>query len=451
MTPTVRLAAFIAGIGIAGLVLPFGVVCALWIGLVVLALIDGRSVSGSTEAVRSVPALARGIASPMRIELADSAAVRQARRITIRQPQPPDVTVKPSMGEGRVLEMTITARRRGVHMLPPVGVRLEGPLGLAGVVHLVSVSDTVTVHPDLPTAHRLALAARRGLLQTEGRSRGPLGLGTEFESVRDYRPDDDVRRINWLATARTGRAMSTVYRQDDDRDLILLVDTGRLTAASFAGLEGDGSGHSLSVTPGGTAIDAPVFRAPLDLGAMTRLDALFDAVAALALVADEVGDRVAMLAYDYEEHVRLMPQRRGGRGVVQAALALEPRPMDSDHDIAVQRLPATRRSIVVLATELLDEPNSGSLVGAVARLQSAHDVLVVTSVDPAVESAATGGHLSLRAAAGQLLADQASLVGRLRSTGASVITAQPRDLATISTRAYLSQRSGARRQRTRKA
>ena len=63
------------------------------------------------------------------------------------------------------------------------------------------------VYPDLPAARRLALAVRQGRFREQGRlTRGPLGLGTDFESIRDYAPDDDVRQINWRATDRARAA-----------------------------------------------------------------------------------------------------------------------------------------------------------------------------------------------------------------------------------------------------
>ena len=56
----------------------------------------------------------------------------------------------------------------------------------------------VLVYPDVFAAQRVVVALRRGRFRDPGlRTRGPLGLGTEFESVRDYLPDDDVRQINW--------------------------------------------------------------------------------------------------------------------------------------------------------------------------------------------------------------------------------------------------------------
>lgn len=433
VTPTLRLAVVIAAIGAVGLVAPFGVVSTLWIMAIAAAWLDGRLVRQTPTIERTVPALARNYPAPLRIRVVPSPSSLRARTITLRQPLPPDITVSPSTGSGDELNATITSRRRGVHALPNVAVRLEGPLGLMAVIHEIASPLAVTVHPDLPTAHRLAMSARRGTLQTEGRSRGPLGIGTEFEAVREYRPDDDVRQINWLATARTGRAMSTVYRQEDDRDLLIAVDTGRLTAGSFAGLDADDERSSA-------------------LAATTRLDVLFDAVTALALVADEIGDRVGFLAYDSEERVRLRPQRRGGEGVVNAALSLEPRPVDTDHGLLAQRLPSARRSIVVVVVDLLDEANAGSLVSSIARLEATHDVVVAAPFDPAIDAAINNAEdPALRDAAADFLADRTALVRRLEATGAQVVSADPQRIAAAATRAYVSRRSGARPRRQTRA
>src|SRR5437764_1031252 len=82
----------------------------------------------------------------------------------------------------------------------------------------------------------LALAVRQGRFRDAGqRSRGPLGLGLEFESVRDYLPDDDIRQVNWRATARLGRPMSNQHRVEQDRDVLCVVDAGRLMGAPLEG------------------------------------------------------------------------------------------------------------------------------------------------------------------------------------------------------------------------
>ena len=150
------------------------------------------------------------------------------------------------------------------------------------------------VFPDLRTARRLALAVARGRFRDQGATaRGPLGLGTEFELIRDYEPDDDIRQVNWRATARLGRPMSNQYRLEQDRDLLLLLDAGRLSAA------------------------------PLGQPSTTVLDAGLDAAAALAFVADELGDRTGAVAFDDEVRDRApaAPRRRPAR----RARAVRPR------------------------------------------------------------------------------------------------------------------------------
>src|SRR5919106_1721100 len=74
-------------------------------------------------------------------------------------------------------------------------------------------------------------ASRGRSASPPGSGRGPLGLGTEFESVREYSPDDDIRQVNWLATARLARPMSNEFRLEQDRDVVAVIDAGRLMAS----------------------------------------------------------------------------------------------------------------------------------------------------------------------------------------------------------------------------
>ena len=150
----------------------------------------------------------------------------------------------------------------------------------------------------------MALARRSARSAEEGRTRARLGLGTEFETVREYSPDDDVRQINWMATSRVGRPMSNQYRVDENRDLLCMVDGGRLMAAPLAG--------------------------------GTRLDVALDAVAALAVAADDAGDRVGAMAFDSAVRRVLAPRRRGAEAVVRALYDLEPVTEESAYEQAFQ-------------------------------------------------------------------------------------------------------------------
>ncbi|TML60506.1 MAG: DUF58 domain-containing protein [Actinobacteria bacterium] len=304
MSPTPRAALLLGAIALATLVVPIGVAAiafAIAVGAVVL---DALAVRRPPEVERDVPRLlSRGVPGPLRLEL----ETRPPGGARVRQPALPDVTVDPAESDRR-LDALVVGRRRGRHVLPRPAVRLEGPLGLGCRHHRVGEDAEVLVYPDLVTAFRLAVAVRRGRFRDPGNlPRGPLGLGTEFESVRDYLPDDDVRQVNWRATARLGRPMSNQYRLERERDVVCVLDCGRLMAAP--------------------------------LGDLTRLDATVDAATAVAAVADEVGDRCGLIAFDGELRRRVPPARRNAKPLVRALFDLEPAPVESDYELGPHRPP----------------------------------------------------------------------------------------------------------------
>ena len=240
--------------------------------------------------------LARGVPARLtvRAESAPAVAVR------LRQAVPPGMRLEPQEADAE-LDATLVPRLRGRHELPAVGTRSTGPLGLAAWHHAPGPPAAVSVFPDLLAARRLALSVRQGRFRDQGISaRGPLGLGTEFELVRDYLPDDDIRQVNWRATARLGRPMSNQYRTEQDRDVVLVLDAGRLSAAPLPAA-------------------APGHVAP------TVLDACLDALTAVALVADEVGDRCGAIAFDHEVRAAIKPGRAQGAAVVRALFDLQSR------------------------------------------------------------------------------------------------------------------------------
>ena len=125
----------------------------------------------------------------------------------------------------------IVPMRRGRHSSGRALRERRARSGLARWHHRAGAPAELLVYPDLPMARRLALRLRQGRAAPAGRlRRGPLGLGTDFESIRDYSPDDDIRQVNWRASARLGRPMSNQYRVEQDRDVVCLLDSGRLMA-----------------------------------------------------------------------------------------------------------------------------------------------------------------------------------------------------------------------------
>jgi uncharacterized protein (DUF58 family) len=414
MSPTPRAAYALGLLAIVAVLVPVPLSLVLAALLVVAISADALVARRPLRLLRAAPrVVARGV--PSRLAVVPEGDART--RITLRQANAPDLTVEPPVGTTR-LESELTARRRGQHELPAAAARRTGPLGLAAWNFRGDEAALVLAYPDVPAARRLVIALRRGRFREPGRrTRGPLGLGTDFESVREYLPDDDVRQINWLATARLGRPMSNQYRVEQDRDVVCVVDAGRLMAAP--------------------------------IGDLTRLDAAVDAVTAVALVADEVGDRCGVIAFDSEIRRRITTRRGGGRAVVQGILDIEPRLVDSDYDLAFRAASGGKRGLVVVFTDLVDEAAARSLLAAVPVLVRRHAVIIASAADPDLQHAVVREPASTRDVFGKAIAldvleARTRVVARLRGAGAVVLEATPARLGEACVGAYLRLKSRAR-------
>ncbi len=421
MSPAPRAAYALAAVALSAVVVPLALAALAAVALVAAVAVDARAARRRPTVRRRLPAVvARGVPSALEIDIPGA----DSRRTRLRQAAPPALLVVPAESD-QAIDSAITPLRRGRHELPPVAARTEGPLGLGRWHHRAEGAAEVLVYPDVPGARRLALAVRRGRYREAGlHGRGPMGLGTEFELVRDYLPDDDVRQINWRATARLGRPMSNQYRIEQDRDVMCVVDAGRLMLAPT---EAAGKG-------------AP---------AANRLDAAMDAVAAVGLVADEVGDRCGALAFDDEVRRLLRPRRAGGIAAVRALFDVEARPVDSDYELAFRQVEGAKRALVLVLTDLLEETAARPLVAAMPILARRHAVVVAGVVDEDLEELTRRSPETLQdvysaAAALSVLDARARVARSLRASGADVLEAPADRLPAACVRAYLRAKARAR-------
>jgi uncharacterized protein (DUF58 family) len=414
--PTGRAALCLAVIAVAALLVPLALVAGAAVVLLAAGLADAWTVRRGPATIRHVPELlSRGVATALDVDVdvdvdVDGPAAR-GRTVLLRQPATLALAVQDGRGAGR-LRAQVTARRRGRHELPPVASASLGPLGLARVGHRPGVGGTVSVYPDLVGALRLITRLQRELAGHPGRlARGPLGLGTDFESVREYSSDDDIRQLNWRQTARLGRPMSNQYRLERDREVTCLVDCGRLMTAPLEG--------------------------------RTMLDCALDAVTAIALAADTLGDRCGALAFDAEIRRAVPAGRLSGRRVIDGLFDLEASTLDTDFERAFVRVARSRRGVIVVFTDLVDEAAARSLQRGIPMLAHRHTVLVACVSDPVLTAAieaASPAPLPRAAAtvARDVLATRELAAVGLRRAGAVVLEAPANALPARCLDAYLS-------------
>jgi len=252
--------------------------------------------------------------------------------------------------------------RRGAYRFGDVTVRYPTLLGLLRRQHTYPLAREVKVYPNLRDVKRYDLALRRGQLEEVGlRRTRQFGVGTEFERLRDYHPDDDYRRINWLATARRHRPVTVDYQIERSQNVLIMLDVGRLMNAA--------------------------------IGALTKLDHGVNAALLTAYVCLQRGDNVGLLTF--ADGVTLYQHPRGGKGQFHAMLEslynVAAQETESDYRVAFayaeQRL--RRRALVITFTEVIDADASRALVAMLARLATRHVAVCATMRDPVIDAMAS--------------------------------------------------------------
>lgn len=252
--------------------------------------------------------------------------------------------------------------RRGDFEFGDAYMRLYGPWGMLTRQIKFAIAQTVRVYPNILDLRRYEISLRKQRVVQPGlRATRIHGRGTDFESLRDYLPDDEFRAIDWKASARRGKMTSRQYQEEKSQNVMILLDCGRAMGSVIDGL--------------------------------SRLDWSINAAMMLAHVAAIKGDKVGLMAFG-EEILAYTPPRAGRSqtlSLLQMTYNLRSASGDSDYHHAFPFFARmwTRRSLAVVFTELDDPGASQPLISQISSLTRKHLVMVVAMADPAVIKAST--------------------------------------------------------------
>ena len=322
----------------------------------------------------------------------------------------------------RVVRQSTVLRptRRGGRRSDLVTVRSLGPMRLAGRQVSHAVPWAVQVLPGFPSRKHLPSRLAR-LRELDGRTALMVrGQGTEFDSLREYVIGDDVRSIDWRATARASDVMVRTWRPERDRRVLLVLDTARTSAARV----GDG----------------------------TRLDASMDAAFLLGALATKAGDRVDLLAFDRAVRADV----RGATGnellprLSRALSDVEPLLVETDAHGLVSAVNARVRqhAFVVILTALEPAALREGLLPFLPGLAARHTVLVASVRDARLEelAAARGDEIAAydAASASKAIAARDLVTEQVMRSGVEVIDAGPDEIAPRLADRYLALKAAGR-------
>ncbi len=323
-------------------------------------------------------------------------------------------------GESTRVSTVLTPTRRGDRRADRVTIRTLGPLGLAGRQASLEVPAVLRVLPEFASRRHLPSRLAR-LRELDGRAAVQVrGGGTEFDSLREYVIGDDVRSIDWRATARRADVVVRTWRPERDRRVLLVLDTSRTAAVRV--------------------LDAP------------RIDASIEAALLLSALASRAGDRVELMAYDRTLRGRVagMSGPRLMPAVADALAGIDPTLVEMDWPgvVSMVRERLSQRALVVLLSSLEPAAVEQGLLGVVGQLAERHQVVLAAVRDPEVEEL-RGGRADVAevfdaAAAERAGLERAAVAARLRQRGVEVVDALPDDLAPRLADTYLALKAAGR-------
>ena len=235
--------------------------------------------------------------------------------------------------------------RRGVFSLEFVAVRFIGVLKCWRRYEKFPCRSTFKVYPNLCQLSRQELFARKSQFLMPGvRKMRRVGQDAEFERLRDYNLDDQYKFIDWKATARRSKLIVRDFQTTRNQRVIIALDAGRMTMNRSNGI--------------------------------SLFDCALNSTLALAYIALRQGDEVGCLVFSDDIKVFVPP--RGGashmNAITRGVFDVFPERVESRYDRAFSYLKthSSKRALIVLATNVLDQRNADQIQKCMTGLTGAH-------------------------------------------------------------------------------
>jgi uncharacterized protein (DUF58 family) len=341
-------------------------------------------------------------------------AVREVRPDVLAGAQPVRTLAVPAGGETRE-RLAVHAVSRGRESGGWLAVRSTGPLGLGLRQERIDLPWSVRVYPNLPASRLKASIAEAARHRETGlRALRHPGEGRQFESLREWVPGDDTRRIDWKASARRRKLIARQYEEERRQQVMLVLDAGRLLSEEIDGT--------------------------------SRFEHAVNAAVLLALAAVYHDDNVGIMVFADRVTHYVAPQRgrRGLRRVLDVLAEAEPRPVEPDYPAAFrhQAVRNRKRALTVVFTDAIDRLASEALVMNAGSLKPRHLPLVVTLRNPVLDTVAASRPSAVedayrKAAAEELLHAREEALASMRQAGVLVLDVEPQRASAAVVERYL--------------
>lgn len=134
------------------------------------------------------------------------------------------------------IKYSISPTQRGAYLFGNIFIYFKSQLGFVQRRQTIAARETVSVFPAFSQLGTYSLMAQTTTAEQGSKRMRKIGQSMEFEQIKNYVSGDDIRTINWKATARNGDLMVNNYTDEKSQQVYCIIDKGRLMKMPFYGL-----------------------------------------------------------------------------------------------------------------------------------------------------------------------------------------------------------------------
>lgn len=140
-------------------------------------------------------------------------------------------------GEQKFYTYAVRPVERGVYSFGNLNVFASSPIGFLAKKYTFDHNKEVPVYPSFLQLRKYDLLTfSNRLLEFGIKKIRRIGHTMEFEQIKDYIQGDDIRNINWKATAKRGQLMVNQFQDEKSQPIYSIIDKGRVMKMPFNSL-----------------------------------------------------------------------------------------------------------------------------------------------------------------------------------------------------------------------
>ncbi|MEM7039475.1 MAG: DUF58 domain-containing protein, partial [Bacteroidota bacterium] len=324
-------------------------------------------------------------------------------------------SAKIASGKRRLVRYILRPIKRGEYGFGALNIFAASPIGMVQRRFRYAQDRTVAVYPSYLQMRKYELMAMSNRLHEIGvKKLRKIGESLEFEQIREYVQGDDFRRMNWKATARSGKHMVNQYMEERSQPVYCVIDKGRMMKMPFEG--------------------------------MSLLDYAINASLVLSNIAIYKQDKAGLITFSERMGILLKASRRPTQmhAITELLYNQKTRYLDSNFEILYANIhrKVSQRSLILLFTNFDSLSSMRRQLPYLRRLRKRHLLVVVffenTELRELTEQPAHGTEaIYLKTVAEKFAFEKQQIVRELELHGIQSILSAPEDLTVNALNKYL--------------